>query len=363
MRGILCITTALFSFWSIPVLANQQNEPCEMLVLSQPANFCVKDGSGVVIAGSRDRAQQLLDLGSSGFKRFSRYFGKTATSYAIVEIGAEGLSQTVRDNLRAAGINVILPWLSPDAYQAQIEGSIRRSVTSQIEKSGLTGSAREAAIEAAMKQALQRLPADRATRANNIAIPHELGHFWFINGYWPEAAGKSSGHYGGPGPDWLDEMAAVLMEPDESKMQRRLQFWDRYRAIQMTRKKQLDPKDELLNIIQYFSISHPVADAAQAVMQNNSGLANSGKTTVRILTGEEAKRVSGDGIRFYLQSLLVSDYLRARSKNEAIFGIISAAAGSKITFSDWLAKHGRRHGLPTTVEALQSDWLKWLEKV
>ena len=61
-------------------------------------------------------------------------------------------------------------------------------------------------------------------------LPHEIGHGWYVELFWPGAVQDRSGHYGGPGPDWLDETAAILMETEAFAADRRRQFEQIYRG-------------------------------------------------------------------------------------------------------------------------------------
>ena len=107
---------------------------------------------------------------------------------------------------------------------------------------------------------------------------------------------------------------------------------------------------------------HPAADAARELVSKSGSEPAAGGMTVRVLTGEQAKRFAGDGIRFYLQSLLVSEYIVARSGDPAVIGRIAAAAANGQSFADWLSNNKNMKSLPTSLDSMQADWLDWLEQ-
>ena len=362
MRIVTLFPAAALLLLPEPATAEAATGACAALAAEKSGSFCTENDGGIAIAGTLQRAQQLLDLAGGGQKRFALSFNKPALRFAIIEIGNDGLSKRAAEAVFAANIPVVLPWLSPEAYNVQVEQSIRRSVEEQIAKTGLTGIARDAAIESAMVQVRQKMRDGAEAQINPTAIPHELGHMWLIRGYWTTLISAKSEHYGGPAPDWFDEMAAVLMEPDESKAKRRSQFWERYQAIRAEKQRLGDITDRILELAEYLTIQHPAAQAVRDRLENDAGEPVSGKATVKVFSGDDAQSFAGDSIRFYLQSLLFSDYLAARSQKPAIFGAIATALSQGTTFPQWLDQHGKAHGLPATTEAMESDWLDWLAK-
>ena len=347
-------------FLSISSSANAMSIACSDVVAESSGLYCVGDSNGIALAGTADRARQLLGYAAGGHAKFEKIFNRTPARFAIIEISSDGLTKDRQTALRNAGFAVILPWLSPEAYLKQVETSVRQSVESQLSGTGMPESARQAAVAAALAQAKSQISPDAAAGRDGIAIPHELGHMWLIQAFWPDKTVDGIGHYGGPGPDWLDEMAAVLMEPAESAERRTGLFTERYRAIRVVMRQGNTPSDPLLDLNGYFSIVHPTAEAARELVLKGGGGAPADGMTVRVLTGADAKRFAGDGIRFYLQSLLVSEYLIARSGNPKVIGQIAAAAASGQSFTDWLSKNKKKSGLPASLDAMQTDWMDWL---
>ncbi|MCZ8172166.1 MAG: hypothetical protein O9272_10555 [Brevundimonas sp.] len=327
-------------------------KPCTPLPsMDAQTSHCAMSTRGLVIAGNAERAARLLELGDAAHARFAERFGREPARYAIVEIGTAGFAGAIRDDLRKQGFPVSLPWLSPEAYRDQALGSIRRGLQGRL--AGLPEEMRATALRSAEEQVERQFSAEATASRDATAIPHELGHMWLIEAYWGNVSG-SGGHYGGPGPDWLDEMAAVILEPDFSADRRRELFAQRYRAIMAG-----GTGDDLLNLQDYFGKIHPVGESARALVGSVSG---DGGAQVRVLTGEEAQRIAGDGIKFYLQSRLVADYLIERTGQASIFGEVAGFVAKGNSFADWLARHGRGNKLPGSQADFITDWLEWLKR-
>jgi hypothetical protein len=313
----------------------------------------------VVLAETPARAEQLLALAEQGRERFERSFNQPAARFAIVEIAEDALSQQKRSALKTMGFEVVLPWLSSNAHKQQVEQSVRQAVEAQLAGKSLGEDIHRSTIEAALAQARSQMTDEAAKQRDATAIPHELGHMWFINSYWPSGNAGLAAHYGGPGPDWLDEMAAVIVEPDASKDRRRALFWDRYGKIASAAVAKEAATDPLLNLTEYFETAHPASEAAQR-LAGETGKLKEGATVVRVLTGDAAQQFGGDGIRFYLQSLLLSDYLVEATGNPSIFNDIAQRIAKGETLDGWLKRYGRKNGLATNVTQLETDWETWL---
>lgn len=327
---------------------------------SGQAHECAASGRGIAIAESPERARYLIGLAEAGAERFERYFGQKAKPFAIVERNEGGLTDAEQQALKSAGYAAVLPWLSPQGFRNQMTQSVRRAFDAGT--AGLTPEQRELAWQSALAQLEPRVSDQAANERDTTAIPHELGHMWLVQGFWPGATAVSRGHYGGPGPDWLDELAAVIHEPDTAADARRSQFGKRFAAIRAARAGGEAPTDELLDLVGYFTKGHPVGANPQELMNRMGGGGTDSGATIRVLTGPEAQRIAGDGIRFYLQSRLVADFILARSGNEAVFGEIASAMARNQDFEAWLAASGADHGLPGSLKAFESEWLSWLEQ-
>ncbi|MBA3878537.1 MAG: hypothetical protein C0500_02335 [Sphingobium sp.] len=328
---------------------------CQQANAVLPALACVESAHGVALAGDTARAQRLLELADAGVVRFKEYFGRQALRYAVAE-GPDAIvpTETIAA-LRTADFKVVLPWLSEKVFREQTENSIRRAVTAQM--AGKPPEAIEAAVQAGLKH---EQDSPKRKEAGLGAVPHELGHEWYRIGYWPDAPLSEAKHYGGPGPDWLDEMSAVLMEAPDMFGERVKQFAKRYASYRN------DPANAdahtklMVDLPHYFSEIHPISEQVRALTQMRR--AQGDKAVVMMLTGEEARKLADGGVRFYLQSAVAAQYLIDRTGNRQIFGRIAEAFARGETMAQWLGNKEPKGKLPRDLKALQADWLSWLDQ-
>jgi hypothetical protein len=217
---------------------------------------------------------------------------------------------------------------------------------------GLDQVAIQAAVASAIEQVRARNAATASKEADSIAIPHELAHLWLINTYWPEPAEPKPDQYGGPGPDWLDEMAAVMAEPQQARDRRRDLFWADYAG---------DRKASLTDLRSFIFSDHPMAKQARQLASEAGGHQGSTGTTITVVTGDAARNLAESGIGFYLQSLMLSEFLTDVAGGQQVFDPIARAVSSGASLEDWLASEGPGHNLPDTLDGLQALWLRWLE--
>lgn len=315
---------------------------------------CVETAHGVALAGDAARAQMLSDLAEGGVARFTANFGQRPAPYAIVE-GANALIPAEKmEALRTGGFPAALPWLSETVFRQQQEQSIRRAVTAQ-----LAGRPPEL-IETAVQAGLAQIKPERRDSIERAAVPHELGHMWFRVAYWPAAPLDGNQHYGGPSPDWLDEMAAVLMEAPDMFDQRLKQFSERYASWRANPDAADANVKLLLDIGNFFAEEHPAAAPVKKLLAARSAVEKQG--TVVMLTGDEASKIADGSVRFYQQSAMVSRYLAERSGDPKVLNRIAQAFARGETLDQWLANAERMGSLPRDLKAVQADWLAWLEK-
>jgi hypothetical protein len=323
---------------------------------------CAQSASGSVVAAGAERAQALLALAEGGRLKFERAFATPAPRYAVIEQDSGLMPDGLRDAIRATGTPVVLPWLSSAAQQAQIEASVRRSVSERMRQAGIEGAAATSAVESAVAQAKAQINPQSAQRRDSTALPHELAHLWLIESFWAQRPKAVTQGYGGPGPDWLDEMAAVLAEPDESKLSRRGLFWSRYAGLGATASARTTSADSLIDLVGYFTSPHPLVAAMRSLGTSDAPAGSRSGTSIRVLGGEAASGFAADGIRFYLQSILVSDFLIEASGDPAILSRIAPEIAKGMSFEQWLAAYGSDHKLPVSTEAFRSQWLQWIER-
>ncbi len=328
---------------------------CAQAAAVLPNLACVESADGVALAGDIARAQRLLELSDAGVVRFNEYFGRQALRYAVAEGPDAPVSSESVAGLRRAGFKVVLPWVSAKVYREQVEKSIRRGVEAQM-----AGRPQEE-INATVQMAVDRQvkPATLA-QVDLAAVSHELGHYWFWQGYWPNSTLSEEKHYGGPSPDWLDEMSAVLMEAPVSFDNRVKQFAQRYAEYRTDPQKAGENTRLTFDLINFFSEKHPAHLLVKQVNQQSGTEAN--KDTLRVISGDDARKIAESSVRFYLQSAVAAQYLIDRTGDRRVFAKIAEAFVRGETIDQWLANKEPKGSLPRDLKALQADWMAWLDK-
>lgn len=330
---------------------------CQQAKPVLPQLACVESANGVALAGDTARAQRLIELADAGVIRFKEYFGRQALRYAIAE-GPDALvpSESV-GALRKAGFPVVLPWISPKVYRQQVEQSIRRGLTARM-----AGRPQEEIDAAVQKTVEQQTNPERFARTELATVSHELGHYWFWQGYWPKSTLSEDKHYGGPSPDWLDEMSAVLMESPVSFNDRVKQFGQRYATYRADPQKADENTRLTVDLVNFLSETHPAHQQVKLLSQQVGGETKKDSFRATVFTGEEARKIIEGGARFYLQSAVASQYLIDRTGNRQIFARIAEAFARGETMAQWLASKEPKGKLPRDLKALQADWLVWLDQ-
>lgn len=320
--------------------ARQLASDCPELGEGSPAS-CASSPQGWFYASTPDAAEELAVAAREASELFRRHFGRPASRGAVVAGGSAGVRPAWRETLSTAGASWALPWLDADDRRRFIEDGVRKQIAAQL------GDADPSLIDAAVAQALAKAkPSGRDADATlRGGLRHEIGHLLLIQAFWPDSSGGGS-HYGGPGPDWLDEVAAVLMEDPSLTASRR------------SRLRNLAGDDArgaaLLPLADFFVATHPLAGYSERLRPTDGG------STLTVLRGEEAQALSGRGIAFYVQARAVADFLIESGGEADVFGSIAQALSSGRDMDAWLALRGRDYGLPDSVEGLQRQWRSWL---
>jgi len=321
---------------------------------------CVEAPLGVALAADAERAGRLALLSQAGEQRFSRHFGRDVPRYAVIEFDDPATLGRQRKALAAAGFRKTQPWLSRAAYVHAYQDSLRRAAEARAR----AGSAAEAAVGAAGDAAVAK-GNDQLTpfalEVNEAAVvPHEIGHGWYVEAFWPGYGIEARGHYGGPGPDWLDEVAAILMESGDSAELRRGIFRTVYRG-EGSGFLAGYPVEELIDLPHFLSRVHPAHGAGNEVQAEAS---RTGALAMRVLSGAEAQDHMAnirEAALFYPQGRLFADFLIDRTGDPAVFGPIGEAFGDGGTFASWLQANGESKGLASTVAGLDLQWRAWLD--
>lgn len=322
---------------------------------------CVETGFGVALARDPARARELLNLAETGVTRFQQRFGTPTGLYAVYEPAGRPPTGAEVTALRTAGFNNVLPWPAQEDRSAQIEAALRKSVAERLAAQS------PEAIEGATKKALEGASRFIGRGASNQleagVVPHELGHQWYSHMFWPNTVIDERRHYGGPGPDWLDETAAVMMEEPTMFGDRIGQFAQQYQLYRNDPAKAPDAVRRMVDLPRFFHENHP-AENEQRELIEKARKENGGRAPI-IITGTVTKNIndgSGRIITFYLQCAVASQYFTERSGDPKVFARIGAAFGRGETIEQWLANAEPKGKLPRDLNALQTDWLAWLDK-
>lgn len=310
---------------------------------------CVETPRGFVLSEQRLEAERVAVHAAAGEGRFARAFGRPAPLYAVIVGDA---SPARRGTLSARGIGVILTWATQEQTRAAlgdagggIEGAVREAVEREARARGLGGEQMEAMVQRGLAQVRERGQRDKDAHS----VPHELGHLWLVNAFWPATRVDQGNHYGGPGRDWLDETAAMLMEDELTAEGRRRQFQSLYRG---------SVQGKLMPLAAFLTRAHPMQGVALDGRVTSEGGPRI-RVTTRVAQPGQAMSLDPAAV-FYLQGRVFADFLLARSNDPAIFGRIAAAAAAGQEFDAWLARHGPAHGLPASLAALETAWRGWL---
>ena len=319
--------------------------------LSLPAfPACERTRSGIIFAATATEAKAAASAAEQGEASFSRHVAPVS-AYAVL-VGKDVAEATAA--LRRSGYKVILPWLNADARHQALEDSIRRATEARLRAQGLSDDKVQAGVAQALAQVQGQQQRDRLLTSYS-AVAHELGHLWLMEAFWgnrkPNPGG--AGHYGGPGPDWLDEAVAIAMEDEVLTAPRRQRFRDLWAGR---------VPEGVKSLAGFFAMDHPLKGVGSLV--RSSG-AQPGSSGVMVLTGEEVQKklgVTADaGPNFYAQARAVADFLIERSGNPKILGEISADLARGRTMEQWVAANGRRNKLGKSMRDLEKEWRRWGE--
>jgi hypothetical protein len=338
--------------WStVFAVAAQASESCPR-VAGLESLACAESAAGWAYADSPGMAATLAADAETAAIEFERRFGLDAPRGAVVAVGSGGIVPVTQvDALRGHGAKWILPWLSAEDQQAFRERTIRDAIKARLGADD--GDPRVEALVARAKAQVQAQAPTHGSDENTTArsaLRHEIGHVLLIKGFWPDEAPDSGRavHYGGPAPDWLDEVAAVLMEDAAMTADRRkllLELRDGRRS-----------GAGLKTLAGYFAADHPL----KAIAAELGARPRDGGASVRVIRGAEARQLGGQAAWFYAQARGVADFLLASSDDEGVFGDLARAFAAGDTMETWLAREGKDHGLPASLPELETRWQAWL---
>lgn len=355
MRLSTIYTTIMTTAAVLALTPAEAAEPthCALAAKAAPDSACVDNPYGAVLGETPQEAARLAAALAAGEVRFQRHFGRTPPPYVL----GQGLKPAQLPTLKNVGFGAVFPWLTSAQFEESSLASVRRGTEEKLKAAGLGPDKIQEAVEKAQQAWRTSNPPTKRHSTDNGAVAHELGHAWYSELYWPSKKLDDDGKYGGPGPDWMDETAAVLMEDETLTISRRDQFAQVYRG---TAPKHLPiggvSAAELVDLNKFLHRDHPMAAVQRDIVKK----AAKGGMGIATLTGEEAKKVSQGGILFYVQSRAFADLVIDRSGSPAIFADIGAAFGRGETIEQWLATNGAKNRLGSNVAELEKIWRDWL---
>jgi hypothetical protein len=317
---------------------------------------CAGTSAGVAIATDMERADRLSRLGEAGEVRFKTYFGRDTPPYVVLENSGLASELDPKAALEAAGFERVLVWFSQEDHVRQIAAATRASAEAAARRQGLDG-ARVADI--ADRAVAARRPG-RLTLDSREAqvVPHELGHGWFVKAFWPDYQPAAQDHYGGPGPDWLDEVAAMLMEDGDGAEDRRKVFRDVYQGRGSGALASF-PVADLIDLPRFLSREHPAQIRPDL---RPTGTSPEGVVTMRVIDSTDQGALSRalEAALYYPQGRMFADFLLDRTGDPLVFKEIAEGLAQGQSFEDWLAAQGPARRLPESMAELDAAWRMWL---
>lgn len=286
------------------------------------ASACAASRHGIALAASQAEADRLMARAVGGEERFADVFGRPPSAYAVYAFPDPAAIAGAQQVLRQLGLPAFLPVPSAGFLQRQRE--------------------RMAAAAAGGGRIVMRAPAGASDEPMDAEgenkIPHELGHLWYAQIFWADAPRRDGDRYGSAAPDWLDEIAAMMMESDTRTAIYRNRFTD---SRDPARASDLPPEIPLAELV---TMPHPVSASLPPPGQASGPI-----------------RLTSAPSLFYAQTRVFADYLIERSGDPRILATISEESRGS-DFAGWLTRHGARHRLPSSLSAMDTDWQAWTNR-
>jgi hypothetical protein len=349
--------TAILSLQAAPADPAGRCRAVQAVAPGFPA--CAATPHGAVLAESRADAERMADYARGAEARFEAAFGRPVTAYVLLDTSTPAPTQA----LRAAGFRNVLRWPTAAQFDAATRAGFERATRQFAASRNMSPGETDAMVARALAQREARTGAGQ-TGVYEAMIPHELGHLWFTEAYWPNAAAPAGAgrpsHYGGPGPDWLDETAAVILEDEQSATRRRDQFARLLRGESLPSMGRAVPREQVLDLRLFLSREHPALAGGMGPPPTMPAGGSMG-VAVTFTPAGAANGRPADATLFYLQARRFADYLIETSGRADILAAIARSIAAGGTMEGWLRSEGARHGLPASLDALDAAWRIWAE--
>lgn len=314
----------------LPTLATD----CPPPPITEPL-ACVASPQGLFYARNAEDAERMAATAAHASTHFETVFGRSAPRGAVIDTLQLDDGTALKRWQAQHRLDFTMPWINRELMQAALLEPIKNAIKAQQPELD------ESVLDALARQALAQTNSKPGAGHHGITmesiLAHELGHMYLTHAFWPEADAQADAqHYGSPAPDWLDEMAAILMEDEAMTAQRRRQWRDMLH----------NNPDRLLPLKDFLNTRHPLADIAAA-----------SKNKVFIAINDES---FGSEAWFYLQTRALADFLIEHAQSPTIFASIAEAFAKQQSLADWLNTNGQRYGLPNDMTELEKHWQAWL---
>jgi hypothetical protein len=257
--------------------------------------------------------------------------------------------------LKALGYKTSYRWATDAQYDESTLAALQSSIGKMVAERGLSKEQADKLYNDSLDRHAKRMEGAERNKSKGAVIPHQIGHASLTHAFWPQA--DSSGgdiHSAGPAPDWLDEIAGLLLEDEAMTTQRREQFKGGYKASGF------DPMTFLLSSAQLTNLADLLTKPNPSAANKATGAPMVTMMVMRGTNGPPSPVV--EGLTYGLKARMFADYLIERTGRPAVFGNIAAAFSQNQTMEQWLAGEGRTLGLAGDVAGLEGDWKAWLLK-
>lgn len=319
-----------------------QVPPCPAVPDGLPKTLrCVATEQGWFYAEDEADAQVFAEAARQAAAKFERAFSREPAFGSVVAISyKQVLPEPFKTGLREHGAKWVLPWIDGASMREEVERQLHR----QFKKNNPNA-------RASMARSFASDLAKRTAADTPGTVQHEIGHKLFTAAFWPaQSFERDPKRYSSPAPDWLDEGAAMLMEPAQATESRRRMFAQM--AAGELKSAPVQPLQVFLNAPHPRLTSPDLPDEIKAGSDEN-------RVSISLSLDSNPAMVSMAG--YYAQTRVWIDFLSETGQRGTLPAMAESFAASK-SLEEWLAQNGAQYGLATTLPALQAQWTHWLQR-